>query len=169
MSGHERTPSVPAATRSVFDLVMRLTDAVCRDYLNEEYAELSRELAAVLARKRPSPLLQGTPEVWACGITYAIGAVNFLFDPAQRPHLEARALCKLFGVSGSSGSRRSAQIMRLLHIIPLDPRWCTRSNLANNPLAWMIEVNGLVIDARMAPREVQREAYRRGLIPFMPE
>lgn len=169
MNGHERTRSVPAATRSVFDLVVRLTDAVCRDHLNEEYAELSRELAAVLARKRPSPLPQATPEVWACGITYAIGAVNFLFDPAQRPHLEARALCKLFSVSASSGSRRSAQIMGLLRLIPLDPRWCTRSNLANNPLAWMIEVNGLVLDARMAPREVQREAYRRGLIPFMPE
>jgi hypothetical protein len=32
-------------------------------------------------------------------------------------------------------------------------------------MAWMIEVNGLVVDARMLPPELQAEARRRGLIP----
>ena len=33
----------------------------------------------------------------------------------------------------------------------------------------MIEVNGLLIDARYAPREVQEEALRRGFIPYLPK
>jgi hypothetical protein len=40
--------------------------------------------------------------------------------------------------------------------------------LEHNPLVWMVEVNGLPYDIRMAPRHVQEEAARRGLIPFVP-
>jgi hypothetical protein len=35
-------------------------------------------------------------------------------------------------------------------------------------MAWMIEVNGLVVDARRLPREIQEEAFRKGLIPSIP-
>ncbi|MBI5243019.1 MAG: hypothetical protein HY922_04945 [Elusimicrobia bacterium] len=40
--------------------------------------------------------------------------------------------------------------------------------LADNPLAWMITVDGIVMDARSAPREIQEEAFRLGLIPCLP-
>jgi hypothetical protein len=42
------------------------------------------------------------------------------------------------------------------------------SRVKDNPLVWMIEVNGIVVDVRMMPREFQEEAHRLGLIPFMP-
>lgn len=38
-----------------------------------------------------------------------------------------------------------------------------------NPMAWMIQVNGLIADARRLPREVHEEAFREGLIPYVPE
>lgn len=65
-----------------------MTDAFCREFLNDEYAELCRKLAAALARKRPSPLLRGKPKTWACGIVRTIGWVNYLDDPSQKPHLK---------------------------------------------------------------------------------
>jgi len=37
-----------------------------------------------------------------------------------------------------------------------------------NPMAWLIKVNGFIVDARHAPRENQEEAFLRGLIPFLP-
>jgi len=58
--------------------------------------------------------------------------------------------------------------MRLLNIVQLDPRWCLPSRLTDNPLVWMIEVNGIVVDVRMMRREFQEEAHRLGLIPFVP-
>jgi hypothetical protein len=137
-------------------------------HLTEEYATLGRELATALARKRPSPLLQGRAPTWACGITYTLGTVNFLFDPTQTPHTSGRDLCSLFGVSQSAGSAKAREIMRLRQIVQLDPRWCLPSRLADNPLVWMIEVNGLIVDVRMMPREFQEEAFRLGLIPFVP-
>ena len=97
-------------------------------------------MAAALARKRPSPLLRGRGNTWACGITYTIGTVNFLFDPTQQPHVRGNDLCAFFGVSQSAGTAKSRDIMRLFGIAPLDPRWCLPSKLADNPLVWMIPV-----------------------------
>jgi hypothetical protein len=38
----------------------------------------------------------------------------------------------------------------------------------SNPMAWMISVNGFILDARYAPRPIQEEAFRKGLIPYLP-
>jgi hypothetical protein len=40
--------------------------------------------------------------------------------------------------------------------------------LEEKPLVWIVEVNGLPVDVRMLPKEVQEEAYRVGLIPYVP-
>jgi hypothetical protein len=37
-----------------------------------------------------------------------------------------------------------------------------------NPLVWMLSVDGFVIDIRYAPVELQRAAFAKGLIPFVP-
>lgn len=151
-----------------FDEIVGLIEAVCRAHLTEEYAAVARELASALARKRPSPLLRGHSRTWACSITYTIGSVNFLFDPTQQPHLRGVDLCALFDVSQSAGAAKSREIMRLFDIVPLDPRWSLPSRLADNPLVWMILVNGVMVDVRMMPRELQEQAYELGLIPFVP-
>ncbi len=114
---------VPKKLQARFEEITSLTDAVCRQYLNDEYAELSRKMAAALARKRPSPLQSGRANTWACGIVYTIGFVNFLFDKSFPPYMSAEET---------------------------------------------ISVNGLIIDARYAPRYIQEEAYRKGLIPYLP-
>ena len=50
----------------------------------------------------------------------------------------------------------------------MDPDWSLPSMVEKNPLIWMLEVNGLIIDVRHAPREIQEEAFRKGLIPYIP-
>jgi hypothetical protein len=40
--------------------------------------------------------------------------------------------------------------------------------MGDNPLIWMLEVNGFLVDIRMAPREAQVAAYEKGLIPYIP-
>jgi len=75
---------------------------------------------------------------------------------------------RLFGVSGGTTTSRSRLISRLLNMIPLDPRWSLPSRLDDNPLAWFVEVNGFVVDARDLPRPLQEKVHRRGLIPYVP-
>lgn len=148
--------------------IVALTDEACHKHLNEEYAETARRLAARLARKRPSPLLRGWPKTWACGIVYAIGAVNFLFDKSFQPYMSAGDLCQAFGVSKSSGSNKARDIQKMFKMYQTAPMWTLPSLIDDNPLIWMLEVNGLIVDVRHMPREVQEVAYRKGLIPYIP-
>jgi hypothetical protein len=129
---------------------------------------LCRRLAAALCRKRPSPVTSGRIESWACGIAYAIGWVNFLSDPSQTPHMRMADLCAHFDVSAGTGATKSAEIRRLFKMRQMDPAWYRPSKLDDNFLAWTISGNGMIIDARDAPRDIQEEAARRGLIPYLP-
>jgi hypothetical protein len=161
-------PSIPKAVKPAFEAVVVLTDAICKRHLNEEWCMLSRKLAAALARKRPSPLGGGRPQVWAAGILHALGMVNFLFDRSQKPSIDAKELCTAFDVSQSAMAGKSGLIRKMFQMYQMDPSWTLPSKLAMNPLVWMITVNGFAIDARYAPPEIQYEAYQRGLIPFIP-
>jgi hypothetical protein len=146
-----------------------MTDSFCREFLDDEYATLCRKLAGILARKRPSPLIRGKPESWASGILRVVGSVNFLNDPSQPHHMTMVDIDERIGVSEATGSAKATAIRKLLKIQPFDPEWTLPSLMDRNPLAWMIQVNGLMVDARHVPREIQEEAFRKGLIPYIPE
>jgi hypothetical protein len=88
-----------------FEEITKLTDTFCSQYLNTEYAEMSRQLAAVLCRKRPSPLATGQAKSWACGIVHALGMVNFLYDPSQTPHISRQRTLQALWRSGEYGTR----------------------------------------------------------------
>jgi len=160
--------SVPAKMRPIYEAIVSLTDGFCAQHLNEEYAQLCRKMAATLSRKRPSPLSQGRPETWACGIVYAIGRINFLFDKTQKPHMRGDELCSLMEVSQSTASAKSSKIFDALDIMQLDPEWWLPNRLESNPLLWMVEINGYLVDLRQAPREIQEQAYELGIIPYIP-
>src|ERR1700688_3093177 len=138
---------VPKDMQARFEEITQLTDAFCQTYLNEEYEQLCRELTATLSRKRPSPLSQGKAATWACGIIHALGMVNFLFDTSQTPHVSSSQIASYFGLSSSTMQAKSKQIRDLLNMYPMDPNWTLPSKVNDNLLAWMIQVNGIVIDA----------------------
>jgi hypothetical protein len=161
-------PSIPAAVRPAYDAIVGRIEAFCRAYLNEEYEVLCRKLAGVLARKRPSPLTRGKPESWASGIVRNIGWVNFLGDPSQPHHMKMTEIDEAFGVSEATGSAKAKAIRDLLKIRPIDPEWTLPSRMDDNPLIWMLEVNGLIMDIRRCPREAQEVAFEKGLIPYIP-
>ena len=159
--------TVPEVMRARYAEITAMTDALCRAKLNEEYAQMCRELTATLARKRLSPLVSGQAKSWACAIAYTVGSVNFLFDKSQIPTLRPDELCAWFGLSKSTGGNKSSQIKQMLKIGWMDPHWTLPSQLEHNSLAWLVSVNGLIVDARSLPRPLQEEAYRKGLIPYL--
>ncbi len=168
MSKHSTSEQVPKDMQARFDDITQFTDAFSKAHLNDEYAQFCRQLTATLCRKRPSPLLQGKVATWACGIIHALGTVNFLFDASQEPHVPASQIASYFGLSSSTMQAKSKQIRDLFDMYQFDPEWTLPSRVDQNPLIWMLEVNGLIIDVRHAPREIQEEAFRKGLIPYIP-
>jgi len=169
MSKHSTSQNVPKEMQSRFDEITRFTDAFSQAYLNDEYAQLCRQLTATLCRKRPSPLIGSKAATWACGIIHALGMVNFLFDASQTPHVPASQIASYFSLSSSTMQAKSKQIRDLLDMYPMAPDWTIPSMVDKNPLIWMLEVNGLIIDVRHAPREIQEQAFRKGLIPYIPD
>jgi len=163
-----RSTSVPKAMQATYDAIAKLTDAACRDHLNDEYRDLSRAMAAALCRKRPSPLAFGQPRTWACGIVYVLGQLNFLSDKSAQPYMATRDLCAAFGVGQSTASAKARVISDALDTSRMDPAWMLASFVDRNPLIWMAEVDGLLVDLRDMPREVQEVAYEKGMIPYIP-
>ena len=149
-------------------VVIGLIDQFCKEHLNEEYAVLCRKLAEKLGRKRPSPLLQGSPNAWASGIVRAVGGVNFLHDKSQTPYMRSTDIDHYLGTSPSSGAAKLAAIRKMFKMYQLDPNWTLPSRLEDNPMVWMLQVNGFMVDVRHAPREVQEIAFNKGLIPYIP-
>ncbi len=168
MPPKSKSLTVPEAMLPIYEAITALTDVLCREVLNDEYAQVCREMTATLARKRPSPLVTGQAKSWACGIAYTVGSVNYLFDKSQKPHLRADELSAWFGLAKSTGGNKSAQIKQILKIGILEPRWTLPSRMERNPMAWYVTINGFIVDARSLPRPLQEEAYGKGLIPYLP-
>ena len=154
--------------QATYDAIVALTDAFCRDHLNDEYRDLARAMAAALCRKRPSPLASGQPRTWACAIIYALGQLNFLSDKASRPHMAMAEVCAAFGVGRSTAGAKARVVMDALRTHRMDPTRMLRSFVDRNPLVWMAGVNGRLADLRDMPREVQVIAYEKGMIPYIP-
>ena len=159
---------VPKLILEKFQNITGRTDEFCEQYLNDEYKQLIRQAAAVLCRKRPSPLLKGQENTWSAGIVHALGMVNFLFDKSQTPHCKAPAISSHFGVASSTCAGKSKKVRNLLKMHQFSPEWTVPSMIEKNPLIWMLEVNGLLVDVRHMPLEVKEMAYAKGLIPYIP-
>lgn len=159
---------IPRAARATAEQVVAVTDSFCLAHLDEEYAELCRRLVAKLARKRPSPLGRGDLRIWAAGVVYALAQVNFLFDRSQTPHLSADRLSELLHVKKTTMANKGRLVRDSVGLGHFDAEFMRRELADGNPLIWMLEVDGIIVDARRLPIELQAEAHRRGLIPYVP-
>lgn len=151
-----------------FSAITAHTDAFCAKHLNEEYQQIIRRVVGALARKRPSPLLKGKESVWAGAAVHSVGRVNFLDDSSQTPHCKPKVIYEFFGIAESTGQNKSKEIRDLFKMGPMSPEWTLPTRLANNPMVWILQVNGLMVDIRQLPIEVQQIAFEKGLIPFVP-
>jgi hypothetical protein len=156
---------VPPALRPDVEQIVALTDGFCAEHLDAEYARLCARLVVKLSRKRPSPLLRGDLRIWAAATIYTVGSVNFLFDRSQALHLTGDDLSDLTGVPKSTMANKAKQIRGLLGLGRLDLEFCRHTLIERHPSAWYVQLDGLIVDARMLPATLQDECRRRGLIP----
>jgi hypothetical protein len=159
---------VPTELRGRFGEIVVLTDRFCAAHLDDEYRDLCRQMAAVLCREG-APVGSGKAAGWAAGVVYSVAWVNFLGDPSQPHHVKADDMARAIRVSPATIMAKAKVIRQGLDLHRMDPRWSTQGMLGKNPLVWMVQDrSGMLHDLRQAPRAVQEEAYRRGLIPFIP-
>ncbi len=153
--------------RERFIEIVALTDEFCDRFLTDEYKQVCRKMAVGLCQSG-SPVLRGKSASWAGGLTYAVGRVNFLTDPSQTPHMRAEEIAGGFRISPATMYAKSSKIWNVLDLMLLDPDFTIPSRADQNPLIWMLKVNGFVMDIRQAPREAQVVAFEHRLIPYIP-
>ena len=159
---------IPAAMRPAAEAIIALTDQVCPELLDEEYAGLARSVVAKLARKRPSPIQSGRASTWAGAVVYALGQVNFLFDSATNPYATADDLSAAFGVAKSTLSAKAKQVRDLTKMSWGTAEFLREDMIEASPMIWYIQVDGLIVDARGLPLPVQAQAFELGVIPYIP-
>lgn len=109
--------------------------------------------------------MRGDARIWAAAAIYAVGQQNFLFDRSQQPHMTAGQLAAQLGVVKTTMASKAALINQMLNLGVFEPDLTRTAMLEQHPLAWLVEVNGFIVDARTLPAELQNEARMSGLIP----
>lgn len=159
---------VPKNRHDRFREIVALTDSYCAAHLNDEFRDLCRTCAADACATQV-PVTSGKVAGWAAGVVYEVAFVNFLTgDPSQQFHTPPDEIAKRIGVSPATMHNKAKAIRTALDIVRTDPRYSTRRMNDKNPLNWILSVNGFLMDIRQAPREAQVEAFRKGLIPYIP-
>ena len=162
--------NIPKSMQEKYNEIATIIITFCEQRLNDEYTEVCLRLLETLCRKRPSPLLSGKANTWACGIVYAVGSNNFIFDKSQKEYMSAKDLATGFNLAASTAASKAGEISKYVGMYTFDPKWTLASKLADNPLIWLFETEkGFIIDIRHASRDLQVQAYEAGLIPFIPD
>jgi hypothetical protein len=167
MTANDITVDIPMPFRERYDELMTIISQFCDAHLNDEYKNVCQRITEDLCEEG-SPILKGKASSWAGGIIWTAGRVNFLSDSDHEPTMKQSDFAKLIGVSPATISAKSREIWDGLDLMQMDPDYTITSMLNENPLVWMIEVDGFIIDLRTAPRELQEVAFEEGLIPFIP-
>ena len=82
--------------------------------------------------------------------------------------MKTAELAAAFGVSEATIHAKARLIENALGVSMFDPQWTVSRLIERNPLTWMAQVGGIIVDLRTVPRHVQEEAFIAGLIPFIP-
>lgn len=90
---------VPKAKAERYGSIAKVIEVYCDLKLNDGYKDVCLEVLAKLARKRPSPLVSGRVNTWACGIVYTVGAYNGAFNKSKPDCLVDSEVAEWFGVS----------------------------------------------------------------------
>ena len=92
----------------------------------------------------------------------SICTINFGFDKSQQSSTSSKDICAHFGRAQSTVSNKSKEIRQLLKMDHLDHKWMLPSRIDDSLMAWMISLNGFIVDARDLPRPLQEEAVEKG-------
>jgi hypothetical protein len=139
-----------------------MTGSFCQQFLDEDYRQLCEKLIRKMSRKRAVPFLSGRMEIWAAAVVYALGSINFLFDNSFEPYATADDICNFFNTSKSTTAQKSKVIRDMFKMGYYDGEFSTNHMKENSPFSNFVMVNGLIVDKRHLPPEVQEMFKREG-------
>lgn len=141
--------------------LIQITGEFCDQYLDREYKEICQKLIEKMSRKRVAPFLSGRVEIWAAAIIYAIGSINFLFDPSFKPYISTDDLCNYFRTSKSTTAQKAKTIkdmFKLSHWGSKSREFLTNKIIEDNPLMSNVFLDGMPVPLEYLPEEIKEFA-----------
>jgi hypothetical protein len=90
MGKSTRSKLVPKNMQARYDQIVELIDEFCQQHLNDEYRELTQDMAAGRCRNRPSPVAQ--PYMIIADVSAPFGAILSIGGPKARTTSDALKL-----------------------------------------------------------------------------
>jgi len=137
--------------------LISLTTAFCEQQLDDEYEQLCEKLIRKMSRKRNVPYLSGGIEIWAAGVIYALGQINFLSDRSFEPYATPDDICDHFGTNKSTTSQKAKAIRDMFKMTYGDDEFSTERNKKDDPFAKLMMINGLIVPIDILESESQEE------------
>lgn len=136
--------------------LIKETKKFCDEYLNQEYYQLYEKMIEKMARKRVVPFLSGRGEIWLAAIIYAIGSVNFLFDPSFKPYVSTDDICNYFGVSKSTTAQKVKVVRDMFKMSQWKGEFFTNHMKETNSFLSNVFLDGMPIPISSLPEELQK-------------
>lgn len=134
--------------------LVKATGLFCGKLINDEYADLCKKLIDKMALKRTVPFLSGKLQIWAAAVIYAIGQINFLFDPSSEPHITPDHICQCFDVKKSTVSNKAKLIRDMFRMGYWDKEFSTIEMRERRPFKDMVMFNGMIVPRSALPSDV---------------
>lgn len=125
--------------------LIKHTDAICKELLNDEYRDMCRVMIKGLCVKE-SPALEGDVRTWAAAVVGAIGYVNELHDSKMQPHYSKAAFQKKLNVDSQEYQAYLKVLIHGFDLIKYDPDFTLPSVLPLNPLIAMASSPSLLTE-----------------------
>lgn len=126
--------------------LIEMTSSFCDENLDEEYKDLCVKVIQKLGRKHDVPFKRGKLEIWASGIIYALGQINFLFDKSFEPYASPDDICNYFSTKKSTVSNKARDIRDMLKMKQHDEEFLTKSIFESMPKYYLEPETGLILD-----------------------
>ncbi len=137
--------------------LISLTTEFCEQHLDDEYEQLCEKLIRKMSRKRNVPYLSGGIEVWAAGVIYALGQINFLFDRSFEPYATPDDICDYFGTNKSTTSQKAKFIRDMFKMTYGNDEFSTDQNKKDMPFDKLMMINGLIVPTDILESKSQED------------
>src|SRR5437763_17143707 len=118
-----------ATVQEYTEKLIQMTNGFCDSYLDEEYKALCEKLIRKMSRKRVVPFLSGKIEIWAAGVVYALGGINFLFDKSSTPYATPDDICNYFGTPKITTGQQAKTIREMIQLFYFNSEFPTNEIL----------------------------------------
>ena len=102
-------------------------------------------------------------------ITVVMGFFGTILVYQAEGLLSSAELGELFGVSAATGAGKAKEVRRILKTRQMDPEWTLPSLMGQNIMAWLVSIDGILVDARRLPLPYQMALAEAGFIPYVPD